>query len=205
VTNLKQCSSEADFQFITPSDVMEYLFCPRFVYYMHVLKVSQHEHRRALVNKGRDIHTLKLVQNKDHLRTRVGAIDKCQDVYLSSQNLKLVGRVDEVLILEDSTAAPLDYKYAFWQDRLFKTIKTQQVLYALLIEENFLLPVDRAFVVYIRSKNHLETIPIDQQMKDKALKMLETIFGIINHAKYPKATTTKAKCADCTYRNLCVS
>ena len=205
MTNSKLCFSEADFQFITPSDVMDYLFCPRFVYFMHVLKVGQHEHRRSLVNKGRDIHVMKLVQNKEHLRARVGTIEKHQDVYLSSQALKLVGRVDEVLILEDSTAAPLDYKYAFWQERLYKTIKTQQVLYALLIEENFQLPVNRAFVVYIRSKNHLETIPIDRQMKDKALKMLETIFGIINQAKYPKATATKAKCADCTYRNLCVS
>ena len=205
MTNSKPCFSDAGFQFITPSDVMEYLFCPRFVYFMNVLKVDQHEHRRALVNKGRDIHTLKLVQNKDHLRARVGAVDKYQDVYLSSHTHKLVGRVDEVLILDDGSAAPLDYKYAFWQGKLYKTIKTQQVLYAILIEENFQRSVDRAFVVYIRSKNHLETIKIDRQMKDKAIKILETIFGIINQAKYPRATATKAKCADCTYRNLCVS
>ena len=203
--NSKACFSDAGFQFITPSDVMEYLFCPRFVYYMNVLKVDQHEHRRVLVNKGRDIHTLKLVQNKEHLRARVGAIDKYQDVYISSQTHKLVGRVDEVLILDDGTAAPLDYKYAFWQDKLYKTIKTQQVLYAILIEDNFRLPVHRAFVVYIRSKNHLETIIINQAMKDKAMKILDTIFGIINQARYPKATATKTKCADCTYRNLCVS
>ncbi|HON97333.1 MAG TPA: hypothetical protein PK222_03655, partial [Bacteroidales bacterium] len=79
-----------EFQYITPSEVIEYLFCPRFVYYMNVMKVDQHEHRRALVNKGRDIHKLKLVQNKDYLRKKAGAIDKLNDVYLSSENLKLV-------------------------------------------------------------------------------------------------------------------
>ena len=88
-----------DFQFITPSEVMEYLFCPRFVYFMNVLKVEQHEHRRTLVNKGRDIHKLKMVQNKDYLRKKAGAVDKLTDVYLSSDKLKLVGKVDEVFSL----------------------------------------------------------------------------------------------------------
>jgi len=49
--NSKAYFSDAGFQFITPSDVMEYLFCPRFVYYMNVLKVEQHEHRRVLVDR----------------------------------------------------------------------------------------------------------------------------------------------------------
>ncbi|HPA25022.1 MAG TPA: CRISPR-associated protein Cas4, partial [Candidatus Cloacimonas sp.] len=68
---------------------------------MNVLKVEQHEHRRTLVNKGRDIHKLKMVQNKDYLRKKAGAVDKLTDVYLSSDKLKLVGKVDEVLFLDD--------------------------------------------------------------------------------------------------------
>ena len=108
----------SDFQFITPSEVMEYLFCPRFVYYMNTMKIEQHEHRRTLVNKGRDIHKLKMVQNKDYLRKKAGAIDKLTDVYLSSEKLKLVGKVDEVLFLVDGSAAPLDYKYAFWENKI---------------------------------------------------------------------------------------
>ena len=67
-------------QFITPSEVLEYIFCPRFVYFMSVLKIDQHEHRRHLVNKGRDIHELKLVQNKDYLRAKIGAKDKLLDL-----------------------------------------------------------------------------------------------------------------------------
>lgn len=59
-----------DITYVTVSDMMGYLFCPRFVYYQNVMKISENEHRRALVNKGRDIHKLKLVQNKDYLRKR---------------------------------------------------------------------------------------------------------------------------------------
>jgi CRISPR-associated exonuclease Cas4 len=194
-----------DFQFITPSEVMEYLFCPRFVYYMNVLKISQHEHRRNLVNKGRDIHQLKLVQNKEYLRKSVGAVDKLVDVYLSSESLRLVGRMDEVLFLNDGSAAPLDYKYAYWENKVYKTLKFQQVLYSMLIMENFNVPVDKAFIVYTRTKNHLVEIPINQNLIAKAKQILDEVFKIINLAQYPKATTTKRKCEDCTYRNICVA
>jgi CRISPR-associated exonuclease Cas4 len=194
-----------DFQYITPSEVMEYLFCPRFVYYMNVLKIEQHEHRRSLVNKGRDIHLLKLVQNKDYLRKTMGATDKLVDVYLSSPKLMLVGRMDEILFLNDGSAAPLDYKYAFWEDKVYKTLKYQQVLYALLIKENFNLPVNKAFIVYTRSKNHIVELPITTAMETKAKLILDEVFKIINLALYPKANATKRKCEDCTYRNICVS
>lgn len=195
----------AEFQFITPSDVIEYLFCPRFVYYMHILKIDQREHKRALVNKGRDMHELKLVQNKDYLRKKVGALDKELDLYLSSIHLRLVGKMDEMIILPEGQAAPLDYKFAYWENRVYKTLQMQQVLYALLIEDNFEYKVDKAFLVYIRSKNHLETIPITTAMKDRALKILDDIFAIINLGHYPKVKASKNKCSDCTYRNICIS
>jgi CRISPR-associated exonuclease Cas4 len=191
-------------QFITPSEVIEYLFCPRFTYFLNVLKVDQHEHRRKLVNKGRDIHELKLVQNKDYLRKKAGAVDKIQDVYLSSEKLRLVGRVDEVLFLDDGTAAPLDYKFAFWENKVFKTYIMQQTLYALLIEEHFSITVSRAFLVYVRSRNHLEEIAITPSRKQKAQKILDDIFNIITLSQFPNVKKIKRKCEDCTYRNLCV-
>lgn len=189
--------------FVTPSEVIEYLFCPRFVYYMNVLKIEQHEHKRKLVNKGRDIHALKLVRNKEYLRKKIGVEDKILDVYLTSQKLKLVGRIDEVLFLEDATAAALDYKYAFWEDRIYKTLKVQQTLYSLLIEENFDKIVKKAFLVYVRSKNHLEKIIISKKMKEEALEIVDEVFDIVNINYFPGKTKYKNKCLDCTYRNLC--
>jgi CRISPR-associated exonuclease Cas4 len=192
-------------QFITPSEVLEYMFCPRFAYFMNVLKIDQHEHRRYLVNKGRDIHTLKLVQNKDYLRAKIGVKDKLIDVYLSSQKLHLVGKIDEVLFLNDGSAAPLDYKYTFWENKIYNTHKIQQCLYTLLIEENFDITSNKAFLVYVRSKNHLEELTINPTMKKKALDILDDLFQIINKGSFPSAKTSTRKCEDCTYRNICVS
>ena len=189
--------------FVTPSEVIEYLYCPRFIYFMNVLKISQNEHERFLVNKGRDIHQLKLVRNKDYLRKKIGAVDKQTDLYLTSEKLRLVGKVDEVLFLADNSAAPLDYKYAFWENRIYKTLKTQQVLYALLIEEHFQIKVNQAFIVYIRSKNHIEQIEISLKMKTQALKIVDDIFDILNYNYFPEKKGNINKCLDCTYKNLC--
>jgi CRISPR-associated exonuclease Cas4 len=194
-----------DDQFITPSEVIEYMFCPRFVYFMNVLGIDQHEHRRHLVSKGRDIHNLKLVQNKEYLRTKIGVKDKLLDAYLSSPSLHLVGKIDEVLFLNDGTAAPLDYKYAFWENKIYNTHRIQQCLYALLIEENFNVVSQKAFLVYVRSKNHLEEFAISQAMKKKALDILDDIFKIITIGSFPNVQTSTRKCEDCTYRNICVS
>lgn len=189
--------------FVTPSEVIEYLYCPRFVYYMNVLKIDQNEHKRVLVNKGRDIHVLKMVHNKEYLRQKIGVKEKKIDVYLSSEKLKLVGKMDEVLFLNNGNAAPLDYKFALWENKIYKTLKMQQTLYALLIEENYKITVNNAYLIYIRSKNHLEEIPIRDSMKKEAISIVNEIFDIINLNYYPVKTKTKSKCLDCTYRNLC--
>ncbi len=191
--------------FVTPSEVIEYLYCPRFIFYMNVLKIEQHEHKRFLVNKGRDIHQLKMVRNKNYLRKKTGCIDKEIDVYLTSEKLKLVGRMDEVLFFDDNKAAPLDYKFAFWDEKIYNTLKIQQTLYSLLIEEHYDCKVEKAFLVYIRSKNHLVEFKIDNSLKNKAMKIVDELFMILNKNYFPKGTTTKKKCADCTYKNLCFS
>lgn len=194
-----------DFVYITASDVIEYNFCPRFIYYMKTLVLKRHEHKRYLVNKGRDIHELKLVKNKDYLRKKIGVEAKELDVYLGSEKLHLVGRMDEVLYLNDGTMAPLDYKYAEYQERLFKTLRHQQIIYSLLIEEQYKKPVNRAFIVYIRSKNYIKEFEITKKDKQKTLKQITEIFDIIENGYFPKGTGNSRKCADCTYRNLCFS
>ena len=192
-------------KYITPTDVLEYLFCPCFTFYINVLEIDQHEHKRILVSKGRDMHTLKMVSNKDYLRKKIGAVGKEVDVYLTSEKLHLVGRVDEVLFLNDGTASPLDYKYCFWNNKVFKTHKTQQVLYSLLIEEIYNIKVTRAYIVYIRSKNKLIELDITDRLKATASKTCDDIFNIIEKCKFPNATKDKIKCTDCTYKNLCFS
>lgn len=187
---------------LTPSHIIEYLYCPRFTYFEYVLGIPQHEDKSFKVIKGREVHDQKLERNKNYLRKKIGAVNKHLDQYLTNSYLR--GRVDEVLELADGTMAPLDYKFAEYKGRLFETYTIQQYCYACLIEENFSRPVNKGFIVYIRSKHHLLELPVTTKDKDGVKQCAEAINQIIDRNFYPRATKYKKRCVDCTYRNICI-
>lgn len=187
---------------LTPSHIIEYLYCPRFTYFEYVLAIPQYEEKDFKVVKGREVHDRKLEQNKDYLRKKIGAREKHLDQYLTNEFLR--GKVDEVLELNDGTMAPLDYKFARWEDRIYETYQTQLYCYAWLIEDNFKIPVKKGFLVYTRSSNKLIEVDIKDSDKDNVRKSAEEIYRIIHLNYFPKGTKFKKRCLNCTYRNICI-
>jgi CRISPR-associated exonuclease Cas4 len=190
--------------FITPSEVIEYLYCPRFIYYMNCLNIPQHEDARYKVLKGREVHEEKAKINREYLRKKLGCSAKDISVHLSSSALHLRGEVDEVLSFPDGTLAPLDYKFAEYKDWVFQTHKYQSSLYALLIMENYGKEVNRGYVCYLRSKNFIKTIPFCRADFEKAKHLVREILNIISKGYYPKKASSQAHCIDCCYKNICV-
>jgi len=90
---------------ITASQMLEYLYCPRFTYFEYVLNLPQNEGNRFKVEKGRTVHEKIRKQNPDYLRKKLDVKKKKSNVYLSSP-LGIRGIVDEVLFLKDGSAAP---------------------------------------------------------------------------------------------------
>ncbi len=186
---------------VTPSHIIEYLYCPRFTYFEYVLRIPQYEERHFKVEKGRQIHDQKLERNKEYLRKRIGVVDKHLDQYLTNDLLR--GRVDEVLELKDGTMAPLDYKFAKFEERIYNTYKTQLYCYAVLIEDNFERNVERGYLVYTRSANKLVEVEISKSSKDGVRNVCESINNIIVKNYWPPATAVRSRCTGCTYRNIC--
>ncbi len=186
---------------LTPSHIIQYLYCPRFIYFEYVLQIPEYQEKDFKVNKGREVHAQKTQINKAYLRQKIGAIDKWIGSYLTNDSLR--GEVDEVLLLDDDTMAPLDFKFAKYEGRIYDTYKTQLYCYAILIEHNFNKSVDKGFLVYTRSRNKLIEIPIKEAQKTKVSKAALAIQQIIGENTYPKATKFKKRCLNCTYRNIC--
>lgn len=189
---------------ITVSDVIEYMFCPRFTYFMYCLSIPQHEEKRFKVTKGRDIHEKKTNIDKRYLRKKLGVDRKEVSVYLSSTKYHIKGIVDEVLFLEDGTAAPLDYKFAEYKDHVFKTYKYQALLYGLMISDTYNAKVHKGFICYVRSNNFVKEITFKKSDFDNVIKTVDEILDIINRGFYPRKTKYSNKCIDCCYRNICV-
>ena len=198
----REIQQEAEYS-LTASHLLEYLFCPRFIYFENYLDIPQHEEKRFKVQKGRTIHEDKMRVNPQYLRKKFGCIERKKSVYLSSTATGIRGIVDEVLFLDDGTAAPLDYKYAEYKDLTFKNHRYQLTFYGQLIREHFKVPVNRGFIVYTRSRNKFIEVPITDQMYSELDKIVSDLLNIIQKGMYPKPTKYKARCADCCYRNIC--
>lgn len=189
---------------LTPSEIIEHLFCPRFTYFIHCLKIPQFEENRYKVIKGRQLHEKREKTNIDYLRKKLGVVGKEISVYLASKNLGVRGVVDEVLHLNDKTLAPLDYKYTEYKDFTFQTHKVQSTLYAMLIMENYNAPVKRGFICYTRDGNKVKEIIYSEKDFQFARGIVREIFDIILKGYFPKKTPWHSKCIDCCYRNICV-
>ena len=190
--------------FVTVSDALEYLFCPRFIFFERCLMVPEHQEKRFKVLKGRELHEIREKVNRDYLRKRLKCTRKEISVYLTSHKYHFKGEVDEVLFLEDGTAAPLDYKYAEFKNTIYKTHKYQAALYGILIMEHFGVDVKKGFVCYTRSNNYVVEIDFRQKDFEMAKQIVREILMIIQRGYYPEGTKQKARCVDCTYKNICV-
>lgn len=185
-----------------PSQIIEYLYCPRFTFFEYVLRIPQNEEKFHKVLRGREIHNEKLERNKAYVRKKIGVIEKWTDQYLGMPGLR--GKVDEVLKLTDESYAPLDYKFAEWKDIIFETYKQQLYCYAVLIEYNFNVRVKKGFLVYTRSKNKLVELEIREEDKNIIKSSMSEMEEIIVQNHFPKATPYKKRCLNCTYRNICI-
>lgn len=190
--------------FVTASLLLEYLFCPRFIYFMNCLCIKQNEDKRFKVLKGRETHDGRERENVDYLRKRIGCVGKETGVHMASAKYHIKGTVDEALALSDGTMAPLDYKYAEYRGTVFRTQRYQSVFYGLLIKENYGAEVQRGFICYTRSRNYLAEIEMAEKDFSDLQLMIEEILDITRKCYYPKGTPHAAQCVDCCYRRICV-
>ena len=187
---------------ITATSLLEYLYCPRFTYFEEYLKIPEYQEKRFKVTKGRTVHEDKTKINPDYLRKKIGVTCREKTVHLESP-IGIRGIIDEILFLDDGTAAPLDYKYAEYKERTFKNHRFQLTFYARLIRDNYDFPVNRGYIVYTRSRDKLVVVPITEPMFSELEDIIEQLTAVVQKGIYPEPTRYKARCADCCYGNLC--
>ena len=187
---------------IPASLLIEYWYCPRFIYFINILGIKQYEEKRLKVLKGREVHKKKALQ-PEYLRKKLGVVRQEKDIYLSDPGYGICGIIDEILFFSDGTISLLDYKFAYNKHK-FKTQFLQSVFYSLLIEKNYNRKVNSCYVVYTRDKNKLVQYPIGEKDRQSVLDSIKKVWQIISQGFYPNGTTYKRRCGDCTYKNICV-
>jgi CRISPR-associated exonuclease Cas4 len=189
---------------LTVTHVLEHLYCPRFTYFEYVLGIPERQERRALVQKGRQVHLERTRVNPTYLRKKLGVVERRFDVPMASASLGVRGSVDEVLTLADGSMAPFDYKYAEEPATVYHNQKVQSALYGLLIAETFGVAVRRGFLCYVRSNYRVVPLEFTEADFAEVRAVVAEVLSVIQSGSFPAATRWKARCADCCYRNICI-
>ena len=188
---------------ITATMMMEYIYCKRIPFFSKNLYIPSNATNSYKVREGKRVHKERAQNQSEYLRKKIGVIDKKVDDYLFSSRYNISGKVDEVLFLDNGQAAALDYKYSMFKGKVADSYKLQIVFYSILIEENYDLPVNKGYIVYIRSNNRLEEIELIDEDYSNFFDAYQGLSNIINNNYFPEQTTYSIRFEECSYRKIC--
>ncbi len=193
--------------FISVTDIKQYIYCPRIVYFDRVLRAkpifgSQQGDSKEL----HEDYVGKELRRKDAIYYSpefVGA-EKIMFTSLCSSTYGLQGNVDCIIKTASNEYIPVEYKNMNSdKGRVCMQHKYQLVGYALLIEDNFNIIVKRAFVDYILEGLILQ-FEITPTMKIFVKRVLGHIRRIIQDEELLPIRVAKYKCTGgCGHKQIC--
>jgi CRISPR-associated exonuclease Cas4 len=198
---------------LTVTDIRQWVYCPRIVYYTYCLKVKRPvtckmeegilQHERVTELESRRTLRSYGLRREDEGRREF-------KVSFYSARLGLSGLLDMAIVTphevipveykDNTPAASLDSKRATPVVAL--NHKYQLTAYALLAEEKFGLPVRRSFVHYIPTRQSREVL-ITPEMRRFVLNALVDIRKMLAAERLPPPTSERRRCRECEFRRFC--
>lgn len=186
----------------TATDLKQYLYCPRILYYHHCLPdirpitykmeagIRAHESETAREAR-RSLRPYKLKEAERHF-----------DVWLESEKLGLRGRIDLVLKAPNGDlhrASPVEFKMSH---QLHNHWKIQLAAYALLLEEKWNIKAEQGYI-YLIPQRRAEEIKLTTRLKKRVQKALAQMTNIAYKESWPAPPKQRGKCRDCEFRRFC--
>jgi CRISPR-associated exonuclease Cas4 len=185
---------------VSVSDLVQYAYCPRKVYFSKVLGLGVVSRRK--MDFGKKEHEREHRRSKE--RKMVYGFDRkdvkkvIHSVYVEHEEIGLYGQVDTVLEFEDGSLVPVEVKYSDFAT-VFKNWRKQLVAYGLLLEEKFGKKVEKGVLYFPKQK---ERIDVDITIEDKEflIRDIERIRSLVRSEKMPRG---RNRCGYCEMRKFC--
>jgi len=201
-----------NFEGISIFEVIDYIYCPRIIYYEKTLKISgnkmkafKEEEKKRLEGKG-------MINRRwiwDRLKLRKQSINNLEqwnnkefNKELYSQKYHFHGKLDEILYLEEGTIVPLYYhnsKYTAREDNQYKNLMT---LFFMLIEENYNINSQKGYILFLNGHS-LKKIECTTKDFESMKQYINETLNLIETEKYPLEAEGGTKCRDCYYKKIC--
>jgi len=184
---------------LTVSDVKQFVYCPRVVYFTYALPWRRPTTYKMLEGKIEHEHVAELEQRRSLRAYGLDGGERQFNVSIHSERLGLTGKLDMV-IQAGGEVIPVDFKNS--GSGVGLNHKYQLTAYALLVEDMWHRPVRRGFIYLVPLKKAHEVV-ITPNMRLFVQRTLDKIRDMIAGESMPPATRQKARCRDCEFRNFC--
>ncbi len=184
---------------LTVTDVRQWLYCPRVVYFLYGLgrrrpvtfkmEEGRRQHERAEALEAR--HTLQAYGLSEG--------ERVFQLRLRSARLGLNGIID-LAIRTSSEAIPVDFKLT--EGNVARNHLYQLTAYAMLLEEHWQLPARRGFV-YLLPQRRAVPVRITPERRQRVLAVLEEIRAALASESWPAPTPVAARHRDCEFLPRC--
>ncbi len=181
------------------SDLRQYTWCPRIVYYHYCLPDV-----RPLTFKmqaGLEAQASETLREARRSLSRYGLEEgeRFVQLALESTRLPLRGRVD-LAIRCAQEAIPVEYKDS--PGRSGEHIVLQLMAYALLLEELWALPARRGFIYFIPARRARE-VALTAEWRLKVEQTLQAMDMMVRNETMPEPPKQRAKCRVCEFWRFC--
>jgi len=184
---------------LTVTDLKQYAYCPRVVYYTYCLPALA-----SLTAKMRESHLAHEEESRREVRRSLRAYGldtgaRAFDVPLRSQTLGLSGKADLVITTEREQI-PVDYKLT--TRGASPHFRMQLAAYGLMLQEMHGLTVTRGFV-YSLITHQAEEVALTTRLQNQVRHMVAAMHEMIASESMPAPPDRRARCMGCEYRRYC--
>lgn len=182
------------------SDLKQYIYCPRILYFYYVLPVPRRVTRKMEYGKMEHIEIQQLEKRRGLKPYGIMEGKRSFQISLSSTRLGMHGVLDMMITSADSNIYPVDFKHSLRQKDLHQ--KYQLAAYAMLLEEAYQRPVRFGFLYLIPAKK-IVPVEITGGMREHVKKVISAIHNVVMGERMPAYVRSKQRCTDCEFRNYC--
>ncbi len=200
-TLTKSSPFETDTLMFTVTDMRQYLYCPRIVYYTYCLPLLRPTTFK--MQEGVVVHREE--KRREQRRSlRIYGLPEGEryfDLSLISETLGLSGKMDLAIRIDKPALEmiPVEYKHS---RKAGTHVKRQLAAYALLLQEIWELPVRRAFVYFIPTRQ-VQEMSMTAALMTKVRRQIVEMREMVRTESMPLATSRRAKCVACEFRRFC--
>jgi len=195
----------------TVTDLKQMGYCPRIPFYQYCLPGVHVAATGKMVLGAQANDATELLEHRRSLRAYgLKAGEREFDVAVQGEivlpaplpPIALSGRVDMLIRTPEGELIPVDYKNSWSAGAPQHNWQLQVATYALLLEAERGVTIQRGFLYFIPRKRAMPVI-ISLELRHEVQELLHMLREMVDQERMPPPTPVRKRCAACEYRLLC--